>query len=203
METGKFDQLESFITRNRDGFDQHEPPAGLWDKVEDQLPKPKGKKVRLKLRTILTRAAAVAAIFVASFLLHHAIFPERHGDPTNHPVDETVLTEESVNPEVQELVEAEAYYSSQINGIRNELDQYLAEHPEIAREIKTEFNYLDSLYTDLKTDLNDNVSNQQVIEAMIQNQKVKLEILEQILNEMKRSESSVEPESDDDEEYEI
>ncbi len=48
-----------------------------------------------------------------------------------------------------------------------------------------EFSDLDVLFKELKEDLNDNADNHEVIEAMIQNYSIKLEILEDMLNQIK------------------
>ena len=48
---------------------------------------------------------------------------------------------------------------------------------------------LDQVYEELKEDLNDNASNPEVIEAMILNYRVKLEILEELLDQLKAKEN--------------
>ena len=48
---------------------------------------------------------------------------------------------------------------------------------------------LDEVYNELKEDLKDNASNPEVIEAMILNYRVKLEILEDLLNQLKEKEN--------------
>jgi hypothetical protein len=48
---------------------------------------------------------------------------------------------------------------------------------------------LDEVYLELKEDLKDNVANPEVIEAMILNYRVKLEILEDLLNQLKEKEN--------------
>jgi 3-hydroxyacyl-CoA dehydrogenase len=44
---------------------------------------------------------------------------------------------------------------------------------------------LDSLYSALKADLKDNVANQEVIEAIIENYRLRIAILEELLAELK------------------
>jgi predicted CopG family antitoxin len=48
---------------------------------------------------------------------------------------------------------------------------------------------LDEVYLELKKDLKDNVSNPEVIEAMVLNYRVKLEILEDLLNQLNEKEN--------------
>ena len=54
--------------------------------------------------------------------------------------------------------------------------------------IQAEFQMLDSAYVELKNDLKDNVDNEEVINAMIQNYRIKLQILEQILDNIQSNE---------------
>ena len=49
---------------------------------------------------------------------------------------------------------------------------------------------LDQVYNDLKEDLKDNAANEEVIEAMIQNYRLKLDILEEMLVVLKQSNES-------------
>ena len=53
----------------------------------------------------------------------------------------------------------------------------------------TDMEELDEVYVELKEDLKDNASNPEVIEAMILNYRVKLEILEDLLNQLKQKEN--------------
>ena len=58
---------------------------------------------------------------------------------------------------------------------------------------------LDEVYDELKEDLKDNASNPEVIEAMILNYKVKLEILEDLLEQLKAKENQ----DEEDESYSL
>jgi predicted CopG family antitoxin len=55
--------------------------------------------------------------------------------------------------------------------------------------LTTDMEELDEVYAELKEDLKDNASNPEVIEAMILNYRVKLEILEDLLNQLKEKEN--------------
>ena len=86
---------------------------------------------------------------------------------------------------VPELKEAEYYYQSQVSMKMKELKPYFREVPGLSREVNDDLTELDSVYVSLKRDLADNVANEQVIEAMIQNYRMKLEILEDLLQQLK------------------
>ena len=75
------------------------------------------------------------------------------------------------------LAEARAYYSGQITNMEAEVYRIAGQNSPLKAEIDTEFEELDRMFTELKADLKDNAANEEVIEAMIQNYRVKLDIL--------------------------
>ena len=91
---------------------------------------------------------------------------------------------------VRELIEAEAYYSSLISIKKEEVFRLTASNPEVRHEIDMEMVDLDRVFSELKEDLKDNADNEEVIEAMIQNYRVKLDILEEMLLELKQTNES-------------
>jgi chromosome segregation ATPase len=82
------------------------------------------------------------------------------------------------------LVEARAYYSSQIKTMEQEVYKLTGSDSPIRNDIQAEFEELDKVFDELKADLNDNAANQEVVEAMIQNYRLKLQILEEILYQL-------------------
>lgn len=173
------DKLEKFIIENREEFDMHEPPAGMWDKIQKDI-RPKKK---INLRLVFYRAAAVAVIFIASYMLHEYI--DSRGTLT--AVKEK--DKEIKMIEVPELKEAEVYYSSLISEKLKEIKPVFAENPSLEKEIRYDMDQLDSMYNTLKQDLKDNIANQEIIEAMIQNYRLRLEILEDVLLMLKPEEN--------------
>jgi hypothetical protein len=59
------------------------------------------------------------------------------------------------------------------------------ENSGIIEDINIEFEELDQVFDELKADLRDDAANEEVVEAMIQNYRIKLEILEEILIQLK------------------
>ena len=64
----------------------------------------------------------------------------------------------------------------------------LTNNPDVKKELNTDMSHLDSICTDLKKDLKDNISNQDVVEALIQNYRIKIRILEDMLTVLKENE---------------
>lgn len=80
-----------------------------------------------------------------------------------------------------ELAETEFYYSSQIN---ETLHLISACDVDVDDFVMEDLALLDSAYRELQHDLRDNVDNDEVVSAMIQNYRLKLQILEKILEEI-------------------
>ena len=98
--------------------------------------------------------------------------------------------EPSASPELSELSDAEAYYTSQIISKQAELSQYARQHPEIIEDLKKEFTEMDKSKAELKKDLAESNADEKVIEAIILSYRVKLEILNQMLTELRKSKQS-------------
>jgi hypothetical protein len=169
------DKFEKFIAENREAFDILEPGPGVWNKIENQI----RKKRSISWRQILQRAALVAVIFAASYVVNEMI--HRY---YNHNKD-TATAAAGKGPVVPGLREAEAYYAGLVNQKMDELKPVMAKCPVLEQELKYDMTELDSVYSDLKNDLKDNMANQEVIEAIIENYRLKISILEDLLTEIK------------------
>ena len=170
------DKLEKFILENRDGFDAFEPNPKLFEGVETRKP-----KVLLgKWSNMAWKAAAAVAIFVASYFFHEWM----NTSQTPQMAENGEKTEEP-SEIFKVLMEAEMYYTSQINSRKEEFFHLSSGYPELRDEINYELVELDSIYAELKRDLRDNAANEEVIEAMIQNYRIKLDILEDVLRQMR------------------
>lgn len=164
--------MKEFIDKNREAFDVHEPREHLWDQIDRRLD---ARKKRIVLRMWMTRAAAILLLIAAGFGLSEY----------KHHVALTKMSDKT--PELPaELRETQLYYETRVSARMNEMKPIFAAYPEVKEEINRDFSQLDSICIQLKADLKDNVSNQQVIEAMIQNYRTKLMILEDLLNELKQ-----------------
>jgi hypothetical protein len=166
------DKLEKYILDHREQFDDLEPDPAIWEKIDTR----KAPVIRINWKDIAWKAAAVAVIFTASYFFHDYMAGRRDAA---HPMADNLSKENQ--PMVRELIEAEAYYSSLINLKKEEVFRLTASNPEVRHEIDMELVDLDRVYAELKDDLNDNADNEEVIEAMIQNYRLKLDILEEML----------------------
>lgn len=167
------DRLEDFVKSNRESFDMFEPDPSLWLRIN---PEKTGYKQRRRI-TWVRYAAAIAVIFAGVSAGTYYLKFGGHQD-------KYLMSSLS-----EEIKETEAYYSSLVYQKQKELEKYLADDRETMESLDKDMNELDSIYAELKNDLNDDVSNPEVIEAMIQNYRIKLEILEDLLSQLKEMEN--------------
>jgi hypothetical protein len=176
------DRLEQFIEDNRDSFDSFSPNQSekVWAKIATGRI---GKQKRKIILHYFSRAAAVLLIFGLSYLFHDFVYKNK----------EVRISKEIINDiykQIPELKEAEAYYSSLVSAKMEEVNPFLAKNPQIRNYINMDFSELDSIYNSLKNDLKDNIANDQVINAMIQNYRLKLRILEELQSEIKQEKNT-------------
>jgi hypothetical protein len=154
------DRLEEFVHSQREGFDIYEPDERLWKGIEKKLDKSSKRRIGF----YLYRVAGVAAIFIITIFSYKFL-----------------ISENTKISEIPELQEAEIYYTGLIDSKLDEVRPLLSDYPDIQKEIDSDLTELDSVYKSLKEDLKDNVSNHEVIEAMVDNYRMRIEILEEML----------------------
>jgi len=162
------DIFEEFVRNNQAEFDIREPRPELWNEIEKSI----SHKKAIRWRFYLSRAAAVILIFTASFIAQRVWINVK---------DNIAENRDAVEINIPELREAEMYYSGMINTMLDEVKPLLAEYPSLEEELQTDLSELDSIYDGLKNDLKDNIANHEVIEAMIQNYRLRIAILEDLL----------------------
>lgn len=167
----KPDRLESFVNENRHEFDCLEPSDKLWDTISSRLEEQPKHRIR-KFRWV--RVAAVVAVAALGTTLVYQQFDSR----------ETTAQAKVADPEVQELIEAEAYYAQEVSGKLAEIQKCYKMYPELKSEVESDLNELEVMYKSLKSDLNENVSNKEVIEAMIENNRNRMKLVDDVLEQI-------------------
>jgi len=170
------DKLEQFILRNKEEFDVYTPSL----KVEKNIRFRKSKNIFV-VHKILRNAAAFLLIFGASYVFH-----------AKFPLDSLFNSDSRIEMKYPELYEAKQFYTKQVDYKMQEVSKHIENYPEIAEELNYEFNELDSVYKSLKDDLEEDIANEEVVNAMIQNYKLKLQILEGILQKLQSVENKEE-----------
>jgi hypothetical protein len=161
------DRFEENIRKNRDKLDMHKPSADTWKKINKELYKSNHPR-----RQWISIAAMVAVIMGTAVILLQPGKKDVSNDISNS------------NPQ---LKETEIYYNNMVNSLYKEATPLLTNYPEIRLELNNDLSHLDSICKDLKKDLKDNISNQEVVEALIRNYRIKIEILEEMVNVLKEN----------------
>jgi cell shape-determining protein MreC len=168
----KSDRLESFVNENRHEFDRMEPSDKMWEAISSQLNKQPVQQIR-KLNWMKV-AVIIAAVALVPAVLYQV----------NWSGQKQTAKAALVDPEVRELMEAEAFYAQEVSGKLKEIQKCYQVYPELKSEIEGDLNELESMYLSLKNDLKENVSNKEVIEAMIENNRYRMKLVEDVLEQI-------------------
>jgi hypothetical protein len=163
------DELEKHILNGRDEMDLHDPSPNLWKRIEKGLPQRQRRPARY-----LLRAAAVLIIAVAGMTAVYVI---------------TKTTERINDPDIKAVKETYYYYDGRIKTLYQEAQPLLTANPEISLELTEGMSELDSLSAQIIEDLKDNIANREVVEALIQNYRLRIELLEDMLRLMQEKEA--------------
>jgi hypothetical protein len=173
------DKLEELIRKNRKDMDKYNPSSVVWKRIEREL------KTRKTITFRWVSAAAMIIIVLGGGLLLLSKNELQSG--AANIIGETDLS--LPNPH---LNETEIYYNNLVNSLYREASPLLVGNPEIREELTTDISHLDSIYFEIKRDLKDNMANQEVVEALIQNYRIRIRLLEDMLVILKENEGKTE-----------
>jgi hypothetical protein len=171
--TAMEEMFEKFVRDHRAEFDSREPDPGMWNNIRTTV----NKSRTIAWKTILSRVAMVILIFSVSYFVNETVHRYRDSKTASH-----LAKREKTPPGLRET---EAYYTKVVDQKMKELKPVMANCPALAEELQVDMTELDSVYADLKKDLKENMANQEVIEAIIENYRLKISILEDLLKEVK------------------
>jgi hypothetical protein len=167
--------LEQFIQNNREAFNNCEAPAGLWDKIDKSLGKEiiqnsepdeiiiKFKKSSISKLKIWAMAASLVLLIGYSLVFY-----------LNNKSDSTEQIVADVAPQYGDKM---VQYTSLIESKREEIKQIETHDPVMYKEFATEIEKLNQDYQNLQTELPKTPNQEELVEAMIQNLRVQLDIL--------------------------
>ncbi len=168
------DRLEEHIRKNREDLDRYHPSSGIWENIKEEIKKDKASFNRwLSIAAMVIVILGTTLIFLRPGSLWSFSDIESGNDPGNHQLKET-----------------EIYYNNLVNSLYREATPLLTGNPEIQKELSHDIIHLDSICSDIKNDLKDNIDNQEVVEALIVNYRLKIRLLEDMLKILKENESN-------------
>lgn len=175
-------RLEDFVRNNRKDFDDLEPSADLWSRIEKHLPEPgsapqKREAKMFSLSFVLKVAASVIIVMGVAFALY--VRSEK-----NKSVDLA-----SINPT---YAKQQMHYASLVETKMSELKTLTKNDPEMYAEFSQEIAKMDSTYKKLNKELATSPNQEYVLRAMIRNLEIQTQVLNQQLyiieqyNQMKK-----------------
>lgn len=169
----KTDQLEKFVLNHREAFDEMEPSPEIWSRIAAPQATPATRNRHISVKTVMLRVAAVVVIFVSSYYFHAFV----NNSNTSQMANQSAVSHEDQQL-INQMMESKAYYTSLISTKTDEVYLLAANKPLLRDEIQEELKELDQEFLRLQNDLLDNTDSEEIIAAMIQNYRLKLQILE-------------------------
>lgn len=168
--------LDNIIQKNRSEFDSFEPSDGHFERFEQKLKELNKKEKTFTIGYIL-KAAVVTILVVLSGLWVYDNF-----EPGTN--DGIALSE--ISPEYGEV---EMYYTHLVNQKYSEINQCETLDSTQKGMLIYELGEMDSIYSNLKNDLKTNPNDERVINAMIQHYQLKVEVMNQILQQLQQAQN--------------
>lgn len=170
------DSLEDFISRNREAFDDKEPPEKVWENIAARsLP----RSIGLWNSLLLWRAAAVIFMALSVYLM----------------IPETRDTSKDISAsQATEFNDVEAFYFKQISEKVEMIDEF--QKSEGLNGFTQDFHQLEAMYMVLKEEMKTSPSDK-VKDALVLNLLVRIDLLNQQLHKLENEyKSDKQPEED-------
>lgn len=170
------DRLEKKIRENRELFDVSEPAEGHFERFSSKLKKQHQQGKQIPWITYL-KAASIALLVVLSTLWVYE-------NLMNRSVSGKGISLGEISPEYREV---EVYYTSMVKTKYDEIDHCAFPEDSLQKEIlKKELSDMDSIFVNLQKEIRLNPTDERVIHAMIEHYECKLEVMNQILDQLKQ-----------------
>ena len=171
-------KLERFIRDNREDFDHHEVPVGLWAKIDKSLGEDKSEQLSVENTETCNQTAvkiirnwrkiwAIAASIILLIGCFSVFYLKNSPESTEQIVAE-------VAPQYNDKM---VQYASLIETKREEIKAIEIHDPVMYKEFATEIEKLNQDYQNLQDELPQTPNQGELVEAMIQNLRVQLDIL--------------------------
>ncbi len=161
------DRLEKYIKSHRDQFDDRNPDPALWDQIASKLPQKHDDSRRIAMWKWMSAAAVTLALVMCGVVA--GMYMGNHRG--------------SQNPVYAEFMQAQQYYNVEYNKKKSELSQY-AHDPVLEKDLQE----LDKMYDGLSKEFQttSEPDKTELINAMIQIYKTRIELLERVLNKIEK-----------------
>ena len=166
----KTDQFEDFIHEHRDKLDDRSPDNKIWEKIDSELGQEDEKGF---WKYNWWRVAAIFLLVACAFLVGERMLNKE--DENKRLAELETETESDANPDFQEV---ESYYRGLIQAKQEEIAHFAANaDASLMSGFDEDLELLDSLYLQHKEELKQLNNNDNVVNAMIENLKLRVDIL--------------------------
>lgn len=180
------DGFEKFVKNNRAAFDTKVPSFDLWENIEKELNEQKEEKIvpmfvvkseKNTFRRRIMRYGSIAAVGLLLLTVGGVIGSQWFSGGDNSVAN----VEVSLSDVSDEYAETEAYYAQKVKSNINELKKRNYDE-----SILDDIEELDEAFQELKKELGQSnaFSNEEIVQAMIENYQMKIEILERVLERL-------------------
>ena len=182
------DHLEEFIRKNREEFDDKKPADRVWENIRSNLKEESsgqgGGGKNFNTFSWIWKAAAVFFFLTSSWFLAEKVL--NGGNESGLEV--------AVSPEYQDFLAADKYYTSLISQKKAEIEDFQLANGNLEDEFLQDVNKLDSMYMELKKELESFQYNEKLMDAVIRNLQLRVEILNQQITLLQKIQSIKEQE---------
>ena len=167
------EDIEDFINKNRMKFnDQRPDKMKMWSKIEKNLPSPRSTPVFILPKKYLKIAAA---LLIACMIVSLLIIVPDYNQSGQSFAEKTEL--QDINSHYSRLIAAKLYQIQQSDKLTED-DK---------KEFFDYFNELEEECASLEADLEMNIDNEEVLTAIIENYRQRINLLEKLLTRINRS----------------
>ncbi len=165
--------LEDIIRSHRGEFDDLEPSEGHFERFYQKLQRHNRRKRWFSWNVILQAAVVTVLVVLSGLWVYERI---------NQQQSPESFALEKVSPEVRE---AHYYYSSLMDKKYEQIKQFDFRNEEQKEMLLNELHDMDSIYVNIKEDLRMNPNDPRVVNALIRHYQMKLEVMNQILDQLR------------------
>lgn len=169
------DRLEQFIMHHRRDLDPYKPDDKVWKNIRHET-----GIARRRMRLIFSRAAVAILLLAGS----GSLFWFAGGRDTY------LHYKASATGNYPQVRETENYYNTLLDKRMAEAKPILSKYPGLQEELSVEMEVLDSIGWQIKEDLKDQVATEEVLEALIQNYRIRISLLEDLLRKIATEETT-------------
>jgi len=167
-------RLEQYIKSNRDAFEM-EPQDGHFNRFNEKLENQVRRKKIFMFPQVLKIASVIVLIIISSLWTYEKIFLNK---------DSEGLSLSDISPEYKEV---EQFFVHEVNLKYKQINKTKLFSDSTQKLIVIqELSEMDSIYNSMKKDLKTNPDDERVINAMIEHYQLKLEIMNNILEQLQQ-----------------